>query len=84
MEGPEATKLRIEADEPALASELSSELGRLIRHAQDRGIVAVLDSRLSRRAYGKRLLQSLPPARLLRSVEEARAFFSAPHPTAAM
>jgi len=69
---------------PQAALALKQGFGRLIRHAQDRGIVAVLDSRLSRRAYGKRLLQSLPPARLLRSVEEARAFFSAPHPTAAM
>ena len=69
---------------PQAALALKQGFGRLIRHAQDRGIVAILDSRLSRRAYGKRFLQSLPPARLLRSVEEARAFFSAPRPTATM
>jgi len=69
---------------PQAALALKQGFGRLIRHARDRGIVAVLDARLSRRAYGKRFLQSLPPARLLRSVEEARAFFSAPRPTPTM
>jgi len=69
---------------PQAALALKQGFGRLIRHAQDRGIVAVLDSRLSRRSYGKRFLQSLPPARLLRSVEEARAFFCAPRPTTSM
>jgi ATP-dependent DNA helicase DinG len=69
---------------PQAALALKQGFGRLIRHAQDRGIVAVLDPRLSRRAYGRRFLESLPPARLLRSVEEAGAFFSAPRPTATM
>jgi ATP-dependent DNA helicase DinG len=69
---------------PQAALALKQGFGRLIRHAQDRGIVAILDPRLSRRAYGRRLLQSLPPARLLRSVEEARAFFSVHPPTGDM
>jgi ATP-dependent DNA helicase DinG len=63
---------------PQAALALKQGFGRLIRHANDRGIVAVLDSRLSRRAYGRRFIESLPPARLLRSVEEARAFFIRP------
>ncbi|HVI21970.1 MAG TPA: ATP-dependent DNA helicase, partial [Myxococcales bacterium] len=69
---------------PQAALALKQGFGRLIRHAKDRGIVAILDSRLSRRGYGRRFIESLPPARLLRSVEEARSFFAAPDPTGAM
>ena len=34
--------------------------GRLIRHREDRGIVLVLDGRITKRRYGKRFTQSLP------------------------
>jgi ATP-dependent DNA helicase DinG len=34
--------------------------GRLIRHREDRGIVFVLDGRITKRRYGKRFTQSLP------------------------
>jgi ATP-dependent DNA helicase DinG len=44
---------------------LKQGLGRLIRSASDRGILAVLDSRLVEKAYGRRFLESLPPARLV-------------------
>jgi len=69
---------------PQAALALKQGFGRLIRHAKDRGIVAILDSRLSRRGYGRRFIESLPPARLLRSVEEARSFFAVPGPTRRM
>ena len=61
---------------PQAALALKQGFGRLIRHARDRGIVAVLDSRLVRKSYGRRFIDSLPPARLLRSVAEVRAFFA--------
>jgi ATP-dependent DNA helicase DinG len=44
---------------------LKQGLGRLIRAASDRGILAVLDSRLVEKPYGRRFLDSLPPARLV-------------------
>ena len=44
---------------------LKQGLGRLIRASSDRGILAVLDSRLVERPYGRRFLESLPPARLV-------------------
>ena len=44
---------------------LKQGLGRLIRASTDRGILAVLDSRLVERPYGRRFLESLPPARLV-------------------
>lgn len=39
---------------------LKQGLGRLIRSREDRGLLAVLDSRLHRRPYGRLFLQGLP------------------------
>jgi len=38
--------------------------GRLIRHSQDRGVVAVLDVRILKKAYGSLFIASLPRCRL--------------------
>jgi ATP-dependent DNA helicase DinG len=38
--------------------------GRLIRSRQDRGIVVILDPRVSRKSYGRTFLSSLPPCRM--------------------
>jgi ATP-dependent DNA helicase DinG len=47
---------------PAAAVRLAQGTGRLIRSADDRGVVAVLDSRLhTARGYGDYLRRSLPP-----------------------
>jgi ATP-dependent DNA helicase DinG len=47
---------------PAAAVRLAQGAGRLIRSATDRGVVAVLDSRLhTARGYGSYLRRSLPP-----------------------
>ncbi|MEN3307244.1 MAG: ATP-dependent helicase DinG [Micromonosporaceae bacterium] len=47
---------------PIAAIRLAQGVGRLIRSAQDRGVVAVLDSRLeTARGYGGYLRRSLPP-----------------------
>jgi len=47
---------------PVAAVRLAQGVGRLIRSAQDRGVVAVLDSRLeTARGYGPFLRRSLPP-----------------------
>jgi ATP-dependent DNA helicase DinG len=53
---------------------LKQGLGRLIRTASDRGILAVLDSRLVERAYGRRFLESLPPARLVHDLADVEVF----------
>ena len=53
---------------------LKQGLGRLIRTARDRGILAVLDSRLVSRPYGRRFLESLPPARLVHDLAEVERF----------
>ncbi len=45
---------------PSAVLALRQGLGRLIRRATDRGILAILDSRLFKRSYGKIFLDSLP------------------------
>ena len=40
---------------------LAQGAGRLIRSMNDRGVVAVLDSRMARAGYGAYLRASLPP-----------------------
>jgi len=61
---------------PEAALALKQGFGRLIRSAQDRGIVALLDPRIAGRGYGRRFLESLPRCRVLRSAEEARGFWT--------
>ena len=41
-------------------------VGRLIRSKSDKGIIALLDSRLVGKGYGKKFLASLPPAPVIR------------------
>lgn len=47
---------------PSAALTLKQGFGRLIRSRQDIGIVAILDSRIATKRYGKYFLKSLPPA----------------------
>ena len=54
---------------------LKQGLGRLIRSRQDRGILAVLDSRLRTRSYGQLFLKSLPNCPVTDKIEELRHFY---------
>ncbi|MET0623475.1 MAG: ATP-dependent DNA helicase [Pyrinomonadaceae bacterium] len=54
---------------------LKQGLGRLIRSATDRGLLAVLDPRLRTASYGRLFLQSLPPCRVTSSLAVAAAVF---------
>jgi ATP-dependent DNA helicase DinG len=49
--------------------------GRLIRTKTDRGAVAVLDSRIMTKGYGKWFLRSVPKCRITDEREEFRKFF---------
>lgn len=60
---------------PVAALALKQGFGRLIRTRRDVGIVAILDSRLVTRGYGKRLLAALPPATQCDSLDELRTFW---------
>lgn len=47
---------------PQAALTLKQGFGRLIRSRDDIGIVAITDSRIAKKSYGKYFLESLPPA----------------------
>jgi len=51
-------------------------LGRLIRHRTDRGVLAVLDPRLRTMGYGRRFLDSFPPAPVTQDPEAISRFFA--------
>lgn len=55
---------------PGAIIALKQGFGRLIRHRADRGIVAILDPRLSTARYGRAFLSSLPPARRTTELDE--------------
>jgi ATP-dependent DNA helicase DinG len=57
---------------PEAAIVLKQGVGRLIRSEDDRGVVAILDPRLTRKGYGKQLLAALPPMRRTRDLLEVR------------
>ncbi len=54
---------------------LAQGLGRLIRHRQDRGVLAVLDPRIRSKGYGARFLEALPPAPVVTRLEDITTFF---------
>ena len=54
---------------------LQQGLGRLLRHRTDRGVLALLDPRLRTRGYGRRFLDSLPPAPVTRDLMPVTRFF---------
>ena len=54
---------------------LQQGLGRLIRHRSDRGVLAILDPRLRTMGYGRRFLDSLPPAPVTQDLAAVERFF---------
>jgi ATP-dependent DNA helicase DinG len=54
---------------------LRQGVGRLMRTAEDRGVIALLDTRLFTKGYGRQFRQSLPPSPLTREMDEVAAFF---------
>lgn len=51
------------------ATKLAQGSGRLIRTEDDKGVIAIFDTRLLTKAYGKSLVKSLPPSRLFYNLE---------------
>lgn len=62
---------------PLMTLALKQGFGRLIRRSDDRGVVAILDERLTSKAYGRRTRQDLPPARFTRDFKDVHRFYSA-------
>ena len=65
---------------PQAAIGLKQGFGRLIRDFADRGLIVLGDPRLRTRRYGRVFLESLPPAPVTTSFEEALAFASSLKP----
>ena len=55
---------------------LKQGVGRLIRTETDRGVIAILDSRINTKRYGQKIIASLPRARRTRRIQDVRAFFA--------
>ncbi len=64
-------------DLPRAATLLAQGAGRLIRSATDRGVVAVLDSRLATASYRPALLAGLPPMKRTVDHDKVVAFLEA-------
>ena len=60
---------------PQAIISLKQGLGRLIRSATDRGVLAVLDPRLRTKGYGRLFLESLPPCRITSDLGEVSRIF---------
>jgi ATP-dependent DNA helicase DinG len=65
-----------EVDVARAATLLAQGVGRLIRNAEDRGVVAVLDSRLATAGYRSALLAGLPPMRRTTDRAEVERFLA--------
>jgi ATP-dependent DNA helicase DinG len=64
---------------PEAVLTLKQGFGRLIRSLEDRGVLVLLDPRITRQRYGQIFLQSLPPYRITNTITDVEAFF-APRP----
>ena len=62
---------------PLATLALLQGMGRLIRTQTDRGVLAVLDPRLTRMAYGRRFLASFPPVPVTRDLDVVARMFGA-------
>ncbi|HEY2460010.1 MAG TPA: ATP-dependent DNA helicase [Candidatus Acidoferrum sp.] len=60
---------------PQAVLALKQGFGRLIRAKTDRGVLALLDTRIQRMAYGKIFLESLPHYRTTSDLREVGRFF---------
>ncbi len=60
---------------PLMTLTLKQGYGRLIRRTADRGVVAILDERLSSRGYGRQARRDLPPAQFSRGFREVYQFY---------
>ncbi|MGD0356968.1 MAG: ATP-dependent DNA helicase [Terracidiphilus sp.] len=66
---------------PSAVLTLKQGFGRLIRSLEDRGVLVLLDPRVTRQRYGQTFLSSLPPYRMTASITDVEAFFENEEPT---
>jgi ATP-dependent DNA helicase DinG len=61
---------------PMMTLTLEQAIGRLIRTVNDRGVVAVLDSRLSSTPYGRGIVASLPDFPVTTRLDQVQEFYT--------
>jgi ATP-dependent DNA helicase DinG len=60
---------------PRAILSLRQGVGRLMRSASDRGVLAILDTRLFSKSYGRTFLNSLPPSPVTRDLRDVEKFW---------
>jgi len=65
----------VEYQVPSAVIALKQGFGRLIRSVKDRGVLALLDNRVSKQRYGKIFLDSLPPYAKTQDLADVERFF---------
>lgn len=60
---------------PQAAIALKQGFGRLIRSKTDRGVLVLLDNRITKQRYGQVFFDSLPPYRFTTDVRDVESFF---------
>ncbi len=60
---------------PSAVLTLKQGFGRLIRSLEDRGVLVLLDPRVTTKRYGQTFLASLPPYRMTATITDVEAFF---------
>jgi ATP-dependent DNA helicase DinG len=60
---------------PAAVLTLKQGFGRLIRSLEDRGVLVLLDPRITQKRYGQTFLASLPPYRMTATIADVEEFF---------
>ncbi len=61
---------------PQAILRLKQGVGRLLRTKEDRGVLAILDTRLRNKGYGRLVINALPPARRTERIEDVQEFFN--------
>ena len=62
---------------PQAVLRLKQGLGRLLRTHEDRGVMAILDTRLHTKSYGNLVINALPPACRTENLKKIEHFFEA-------
>ncbi len=60
---------------PQAVITLKQGIGRLIRSSTDKGVIAILDSRLKTKSYGRDFLNSLPKCKITSELQDVAQIF---------
>ncbi len=60
---------------PSAILTLRQGFGRLIRGVDEKGVIALLDTRLVKNSYGKSIISSLPDMEIVHDIEEVKKYF---------